>query len=323
MDVVDIDVIRQAVGLACRAPSLHNSQPWRWVADGPVLQLLADPARIGRSTDSTGREVIISCGAVLDHLRVAMAAAGWHANVNRFPNPDNLGHLASVDFTPEEFVTDAQRARAEAIRRRRTDRLAFAAPPQWDSFAPALRDTVDRSLAVLDVVPDDSRPQLAEVSRLSEELRREDSSYHAELQWWTLHSLGPIPPSALVSEQEAEQLDVSRRFPTSGRGARRAEVGRDRSKILVLSTYDDSRGSALGCGEMLSSVLLECTIAGLATCTLTHMIEVTAARELVRRLIGKSGMPQALIRVGVAPETESPPPPTTRRSLTEALEIRR
>ena len=88
MDVVDIDVIRQAVGLACRAPSLHNSQPWRWVADGPVLQLFADPARIGRSTDSTGREVIISCGAVLDHLRVAMAAAGWQANVDRFPNPE-------------------------------------------------------------------------------------------------------------------------------------------------------------------------------------------------------------------------------------------
>ena len=158
MNVVDIDVIRQAVGLACRAPSLHNSQPWRWVADGPVLQLFADPARIGRSTDSTGREVIISCGAVLDHLRVAMAAAGWHANVDRFPNPDNLGHLASVDFTPEEFVTDAQRARAEAIRRRRTDRLALAAPPQWDSFEPALRDTLDRILAVLDVVSDDSRP---------------------------------------------------------------------------------------------------------------------------------------------------------------------
>ena len=275
----------------CLMPVVHDSQPWRWVADGPVLQLFADPARIGRSTDSTGREVIISCGAVLDHLRVAMAAAGWHANVDRFPNPDNLGHLASVDFTPEEFVTDAQRARAEAIRRRRTDRLALAAPPQWDSFEPALRDTLDRSLAVLDVVSDDSRPQLAEVSRPTEELRREDSSYHAELQWWTMHSLGPIPPSALVSETEAEQLDVSRRFPTSGRGARRAEIGRDRSKILVLSTFDDSRGSALGCGEFLSSVLLECTIAGLATCTLTHMIEVTAAREIVRRLIGKSGMP--------------------------------
>ena len=102
----------------------------------------------------------------------------------------------------------------------------------------------------------------------------------------------------------------------------RAEIGRDRSKILVLSTFDDSRGSALGCGEFLSSVLLECTIAGLATCTLTHMIEVTAAREIVRRLIGKSGMPQVLIRVGVAPETESPLPRTPRRPLTEVLEIR-
>ncbi len=322
MDVVDIDVIRQAVGLACRAPSLHNSQPWRWVADGSVLQLFADPARIGRSTDRTGREVIVSCGAVLDHLRVAMAAAGWHGNIDRFPNPHNLNHLASIGFTPAEIVTDTQLARAEAIRRRRTDRLPLAAPPQWDSFEPVLRDTVDRSVAVLDVVPDDLRPQLAEVSRLTEELRRDDSSYHAELQWWTMHSLAPIPPSALVSDKDAEQLDVSRRFPSSGRGARRAEIGRDRSKIVVLSTYDDSRGCALRCGELLSTVLLECTVAGLATCTLTHMIEVTAAREIVRRLIGKSGMPQVLIRVGVAPDIESPPPPTPRRSLREVLQIR-
>ena len=322
MDMVDIDEIRRAVALACRAPSLHNSQPWRWVADGAVLQLFADTTRIGRSTDSTGREVIISCGAVLDHLRVAMTAAGWHANVDRFPNPNDRGHLASVDFTAVEFVTDAQRARAEAIRRRRTDRLAFTAPPQWDTFEPVLRDTVDSSVAVLDVVPDDLRPQLAEVSRLSEELRRDDSSYQAELQWWTAHSIGPIPPSALVSETEAQQLDVSRHFPASGRDARRAEIGQDRSKILVLSTYDDSRGCALGCGEMLSTVLLECTMAGLATCTLTHMIEVTAAREIVRRLTGKHAMPQVLIRVGGAPETESPPHPTSRRPLTDVLVIR-
>jgi nitroreductase len=32
--MVDADVIKGAVELAVRAPSLHNSQPWRWVADG-------------------------------------------------------------------------------------------------------------------------------------------------------------------------------------------------------------------------------------------------------------------------------------------------
>jgi nitroreductase len=320
--VVDADVIKRAVDLACRAPSLHNSQPWRWVAEAGVLHLFSDPTRIGRHTDSTGREVIVSCGAVLDHLRAAMAAAGWQANVDRFPNPNNLDHLASIDFSPVEFVTDAHRARAEAIRRRRTDRLPFAAPPEWDSFEPVLRNTVDKRVAVLDVIPDGSRPLLADASRLTEELRRNDSSYHAELEWWTAHALGPIPPSALVSETEAEQLDVSRHFPTSGRGTRRAEIGPDRSKVLVLSTYDDSRRCALAVGEALSTVLLECTMAGLATCTLTHMIEIHAPREIVRRLTGKHGYPQVLIRVGKAPENETPPPGTLRRPLTDVLEIR-
>ena len=91
--MVDADVIKGAVERATRAPSLHNSQPWRWVASGGVLELYADPTRIGRSTDSTGREVLISCGAVLDHLCVAMAAAGWEAIVDRFPKqPRPPGH---------------------------------------------------------------------------------------------------------------------------------------------------------------------------------------------------------------------------------------
>jgi len=287
--------------------------------------LYADPTRIGHSTDHTGREVLISCGAVLDHLRVAMAAAGWEANIDRFPNPNNLDHLATLEFRPMEFVTDAHRARAEAIRHRRTDRLPFAAPPQWDSLEPVLREMLHATVADLDVIPDDSRPQLVDASRLTAEMRRYDSAYHAELQWWTTHSDSSqaIPQSALASETEAQRVDVARDFPTSGQTARRADVDRDQSKILVLSTYDDSWANALGCGEALSTVLLECTMASLATCTLTHMIELHTSREIVRRLTQRIAEPQLLIRVGVAPQTESPPPPTPRRPVSEVLQVRR
>ena len=325
MTMVDVDVITGAMKLAVRAPSLHNSQPWRWVADGGVLELFADPTRIGRSTDSTGREVLISCGAVLDHFCVAMAAAGWEALIDRFPNPNNHDHLATLEFRRMEFVTDAHRARAEAIGHRQTDRLPFAAPPQWDSFEPVLRETVARSVADLDVIPDDSRPQLADASRLTAEMRRYDSSYHAELQWWTAHSDSSqgIPPGSLLSETEAQRVDVARDFPTGRDRERRALVGGDHAKILVLSTYDDSPGNALACGEALSTVLLECTMASLATCTLTHMIELHASREIVRRLTGRLAEPQLLIRVGTIPQTESPPSPTPRRPVSEVLEIRR
>ena len=132
--LVDTDILRAAVQLACRAPSLHNSQPWQWVAEGAGLHLYVDRSRILPSTDKSGREAHIGCGAVLDHLRVAMAAAGWTANVDRFPDPNNLDHLASLDFSPMSLVTDGHRRRADAILHRRTDRLPFAAPRNWESL---------------------------------------------------------------------------------------------------------------------------------------------------------------------------------------------
>ncbi len=137
--MVDTQVIRDAVRLACRAPSLHNSQPWRWVVEGDTVQLFVEPDRVVRGADSSGREALIACGAVLDHFRVAMAAAGFTANVDRFPNPNNRLHVASIDFTAMEFVTDGHRRRANAILLRRTDRLPFAAPPDWDTFEPELQ----------------------------------------------------------------------------------------------------------------------------------------------------------------------------------------
>ena len=165
--LVDTDILRAAVQLACRAPSLHNSQPWQWVAEGAGLHLYVDHSRILPSTDKSGREAHISCGAVLDHLRVAMAAAGWTANVDRFPDRNNLDHLASLDFSPMSLVTDGHRRRADAIPHRRTDRLPFAAPRNWESLKPMLRDAIDAGTVQLDVIADELRPELARASQLT------------------------------------------------------------------------------------------------------------------------------------------------------------
>jgi len=316
--------IRNVVELACRAPSLHNSQPWRWVADDGGLHLYADPSRIGHHTDSTGREVIISCGAVLDHLRVAAAGAGWQTATERFPNSNDSNHLASIRFWPIDFVSDHERALADAIKHRRTDRLPFAAPPNWDEFETLLRSAIVDHAAYLDVIDDDGRPALATVSRLTEQLRQQDASYEAELLWWTGYT-DPhegIPPTSLVSDAEDARVDVGRHFPGGVQGHRRPGIDRDHSLVLVLSTYDDSRDNVLRCGEALSTVMLECTAAGLATCTLTHMIEIHSSREAVRRLIGRVAEPQVLIRVGAAPQHEWPPLPTLRRDVSDVLEIR-
>ena len=325
--MVDTQVIRDAVRLACRAPSLHNSQPWRWVVEGDIVQLFVEPDRVVRGADSSGREAVIACGAVLDHFRVAMAAAGFTSNVDRFPNPNNRLHVASIEFTAMEFVTDGHRQRATAILLRRTDRLPFAAPPDWDTFEPALHDTVDSDAVRLDIIPDNLRPQLVDASQLTESLRLYDSSYHAELDWWTaaFEVTEGIPHSSLVSAAESDRVDVGRTFPVTHHRERRPEVDEDRSRILVLSTYDDTRESVLRCGELLSAVLLDATMVGLATCTLTHITEVPASREIVAGLIDQSNQgitPQVLIRVGLTPSIEDVPPPTPRRPIGEVFEVR-
>lgn len=322
---VDTEVITKAILLACRAPSLHNSQPWGWVVGAGEVELFSDHSRTVRSTDSSGRETIISCGAALGHFRVAMAAAGWDTNVDRFPNPNELDHLATVDFSPAHFVTAAQRDRADAILLRRTDRLPFGVPTDWDSFESVLRTTFDHTVARLDVLPDDARPTLAEASRLTESLRRYDQYYHDELRWWTepFRLFQGMPHSALVSEEENARVEVNRQFPVGGHGDRRPDLPADRAKILVISTPENTRADALNCGEVLSTVLLEATMAGLATCPLTHITELPESREIIENLIGGGGFPQVLIRVGQAPALEEWPAPTPRRPLSEVMKIHR
>ncbi|WP_435406000.1 Acg family FMN-binding oxidoreductase [Mycolicibacterium rhodesiae] len=324
MSTLDPQVIANAVELACRAPSVHNSQPWRWVAEGPSLKLFLDAGRVPHATDRSGREAVISCGAVLDHLRVAVAAAGWQAIISRFPNPNEPEHLATIDFSAMEFVTDAVRSRADAILARRTDRLPMAPPPDWASFESVLRSTVDTDRVTIQVLPDSVRPQLAQASRLTESLRRYDASYHAELAWWTApyEVSDGVPHSSLVSVTERDRVDIARVFPGTEPADRRPEVDHDRSTIVVLSTFGDSRRDALDCGEVLSDVLLEATLAGLATCTLTHMTELEASRDVVRALTGDRDDPQLLIRVGLAPAIGQTPPATPRRPLSDVLEFR-
>jgi hypothetical protein len=311
-------LVEDAVQVACRAPSYHNSQPWRWVFTGGELRLFVDVDRLV-ATDRAGRQALLSCGAALHHLRVAVAGAGVGATVVRHPNPDDHQHIASIRFGGRIDVTPADSRRADAILARRTDRLPLAAPTEWTAFEHAMRTAVGRC-ALVDVVVEDDRPLLAEASALTDSLRLYDSAYHAEMQWWTA-PFGiddGIPPSALISAAESDRVSVGRTFPVIANRERRPQIDEDASTIVVLSAVHDSRRDVLACGEALSAVLLEATAAGLATGTLTHVTEVGASRDVVTSLTGRP-YPQVLVRVGVAPVLEEVPAPTPRRPLAEVL----
>ncbi len=317
------DVLATVVELACRAPSLHNSQPWHLSAHDGEIRLFVEPHRAPHATDPSGRELMISCGALLDHLRVAAAAAGWTTGVDRFPNPNDLDHLATIRFHPSQLITQAERARADAIRARRSDRLPFARPTSWTHIEPLLRNAVDPEKATLYVLPGSAREQLAEASRLTEAVRRYDNSYQAELHWWTApyEDDEGVPYTALPAPSERDRVELARNFPIGMEPGRRPEVKSDHAVVAVLSADGDDRREAFGCGEALSAVLLEATMAGLATCPLSHITEVTASRDIIRDLTGGTDDPQILIRIGQMPAAADQPQATPRRPLAEVLTL--
>ncbi|MEW5810839.1 MAG: NAD(P)H nitroreductase [Actinomycetota bacterium] len=319
------ELIVDAVQVACRAPSLHNTQPWRWVVAGNTVDLYVDPSRRVDVADRNGRQALLSCGAVLDHFRVAIGAAGWHADVTRFPDRTDPHHLASVVLTPAASVSRQQRSRADAIMARRTDRLAFAEPPEGlDALVASVHAAEHTGSVRLDIIADDRRSSLMDISQITDALRLYDARYHDELGWWTdtfVSDVG-IPANALISAPESDRVAVGRNFPVTNRPERRSEIAEDHAHILVVSSVDDSRESVLRCGEILSAILLDATLSGLATCTVTHVTEVDAGRDVVASLIGGRAIPQALIRIGLAPAFETPPPPTPRRHVSDVLQIR-
>lgn len=112
---------------AARAPSVHNTQPWRFRINPYDIELFADPRRKLRS-DPLGREMLVSCGAALLGLRLAIRSFGYQPVVTLLPDPQRLRLLARIKMVASVPMTDQEREMLYAIPHRHTHRVSSAPP---------------------------------------------------------------------------------------------------------------------------------------------------------------------------------------------------
>ena len=210
-------LMANVVELACRAPSLHNSQPWHWIAEDGSCRLFLEPHRVPHATDLSGREAVISCGARARPPPGGRRGRRLEGRTSRvFPTPTtSTTWPPSTSTRPSSSPTPTGPAPTRSCTRR-TDRLPFAAPPELgrsSSRCCAMPSTPSWQRCTC--CPTRRVPQLAEASRLTESLRRYDASYHAELHWWTapFEIADGVPYSSLASAAERDRVDVARSFP--------------------------------------------------------------------------------------------------------------
>ncbi len=321
----DEATLRRALESAVLAPSVYNSQPWHWRGDSASgIDLFADRDRHLTTIDIAGRDLLLSCGAALRHLVVALAGLGWSARVDRFPDPEDSEHLAHV--TPSADVPPVALARlAGAIPLRRTDRRRFGSEP----VPPALLDDLveqarDGGAEMHVVTAGTTRAGLIATISRSASLQRQQAGYTAELARWTGRygaARDGIESSTVAGGAPLPGDVPMRRFTRPGLTQPGHGLGHeDASTLMVLSARTDDRLGTLCAGEATGAVLLTATELGLATTPLSQPLEVEETRRWIsEHIVGAGLYPQLVIRVG-RPAPGSPPlPPTPRRPVDRVL----
>jgi len=316
--------LRAAVRYAVRAPSSHNSQPWRFRIMGETLELRADRTRALPVIDPDDRELIISCGAALFHLGVVLRHYGNMPRIERLPDASDPDLLARVHLGEAREHTAEDEALFHAIPARRTFRRHFADRCLPEGLGSTLEVAARAEGAWLQVFrTKEARHALTDLVAEADRLLMSDKRVRRELALWLRPNRGRrrdgIPGYALgLGALKAAVGPVVVRMFDAGRGqaARDRQLVADAPMLALLGTARDTRFHWLVAGEAVAHVLLRAQVSGIAASFLNQPIEVPELRTRLQTLAGRDGFPQMLLRLGYGHSRRATP----RRPVAEVVE---
>lgn len=316
------ELLRQVLTLACRAPSVHNSQPWLWsILDDSTVELYADRDRQLPVADPEGRNLAISCGAALHHAQEAAHALGLATTVDLPADPTSHEPLARIHVATGRAPTDATE-RLHALEQRCTDRRRFTSWPVPDTTVTKLAEAASGwgayAIPITDVTAR-FRTELLMERALT--VQASDRRFADEQASWVEHSpVDGVPSTSAAPVRTGRRVERPNRFLAGTNGIDNPRTVESSDGLMAVCTAHDDRTSWLRAGQTLSALWLRATRTGLSVVPLSQVIEVPETRQALHEdVFAGMARPQLLLRLGWQEIARATLPVTPRRPLVDVL----
>ncbi|GAA1403083.1 nitroreductase family protein [Kitasatospora putterlickiae] len=320
------------------APSLHNSQPWRFrpTPDGGGVEVLADPDRSVPLADASGAALHIAAGAALFNLRVAASHLGREATVRLLPDPADPHLLAVLDLSgPADDAADGPFGPDlyPAIAARHSSRQPFTNRDVPEAVAAELIAAAREEGVALAVLEEAGVRRVLEVTAEAEDRIAHDPARQAETRSWLRPNTGGDAggdaggdkgdglPYAVLGPQDHDARVPMREFagrPPHHEGppqpSQRFEA---LPQLCTLATAGDGPVDWIRTGQALERVWLLLTAHGLRLTVWHQAVEWPDLRWRLRDPAEGPGHVQLVLRVGYGP----PGAATPRRPLEDVLDL--